>query len=478
MAWLRPAGLVIVAGTVLAGALGAVGTARVTSAAASAYLASSAPVVAPPTHADHIAPILYANCVPCHRPGQSAPFSLLSYDDARRRGQTIADVTARRYMPPWHAARAAGFVELRDERRLGDADIALIKAWVAADMPPGDLARAPKPPSYPVGWQLGIPDLILSLPAPIAVPAEGRDLYRNVTLRVDLPIDRAITAIDYQPTARSVVHHALFFVEPADVVVTDADIVPGLGRVLLQGRGRSAGARLGVADDAWGGLGGWVPGVTPRFFPDGIAQPMPKHSNIVMQLHLHPSGREEREDGKLALYFAQTPPQKSLTGVQVPPAFGFAIGLDIPPGETRYLLRDTFALPVDVEAYGARGHAHHLAREMKMVATLPDGTTRGLLWIQNWDFSWQDSYYFKAPLRLPKGTRLDVEIVYDNSTDNPRNPSTPPVRVRWGRESEDEMGSLTLLVTAPSAEDGRTLREAQAQHFREQLARRLRRQRG
>jgi hypothetical protein len=422
-----------------------------------------------------VAPIIHANCSSCHRPGQSAPFPLLSYDDVSRRAQTIVEVTERRYMPPWHAARAAGFQELRDERRLPDSAIATLKAWAAAGTPLGDPKKAPSLPTFPASWPLGVPDLIVSLPNPIDVPAEGRDLYRNVTIDLDLPIDRAITAIDYQPTARRVVHHALFFIEPADVTVSDADVVPGLGRALLGGRGRTAGARLGAADDAWGGLGGWVPGLTPKFFPDGIAQPLPRHSNIIVQFHLSPSGRAEQENGRLALYFAKTPPRRSLTGVQVPPAFGFAAGLDISAGDERFVLRDTFTLPVDVEAYGARGHAHYLGRQMKMIATLPDGSTRGLLWIDRWDFAWQDSYYFKTPLRLPKGTRLDVELVYDNSADNPRNPHSPPVRVRWGRESEDEMGSLTLLVAAPTPEDTRTLRAAQAQHFREQLARRLRR---
>ncbi len=438
--------------------------------------ADSPRVTAPPTFAADIAPIIYANCATCHRPGQSAPFSLLSYDDVKQRGQTIVDVTARRYMPPWHAARAEGYPALRDERRLTDQDLATLKAWVDAGMPPGDLTKAPLPPSFPVGWPLGVPDLILALPSPIPIAADGHDLYRNVTLKLDLPVDRSIAAIDYQPTARSVVHHALFFIEPADAVVTDADVIPGLGRALLGPlRGRSAGAQIGAADDAWGGLGGWVPGVTPRFFPDGIAQPLPRHSNIVMQLHLHPSGKPEQENGRLALYFSKTPPSKSLTGVQVPPAFGFAVGLDIPAGEKRFVLRDTFVLPVDLEAYGARGHAHYLGREMKLTATRPDGSTRGLLWIKDWDFSWQDSYFFQTPLRLPKGTRLDVEIVYDNSTENPRNPNSPPVRVRWGRESEDEMGSMTLLVATPPADENRALRAAQAQHFREQLARRLRR---
>ena len=162
----------------------------------------------------------------------------------------------------------------------------------------------------------------------------GPDQFRNVVIPVDLPDDRYITAIDFEPSARAVVHHALFFVGPTTAIVGENDPLPGLGGLRgLAGSQRSGpGGRLAAADEAWGGLGGWVPGVTPRFFPEGVAQAFPKHSNLVIQLHLHPSGQAELEDGKIALYFAKTPPAKTLTGIQVPPLFGFAKGIDIPAG--------------------------------------------------------------------------------------------------------------------------------------------------
>ena len=436
---------------------------------------STGNATAPPTWAAHVAPIIYKNCAPCHRPGQIAPFSLLSYEDVKTRAEVIVAVTSRGDMPPWPPLQPKGYPELRDDRRLKPDEIATLKEWAAAGMPVGDPAKAPPPPTYPVGWKLGVPDMILSMPTPIAVPADGHDIYRNVVFNLDLPIDRSVVAIDYEPSARAVVHHALFFVEPSDVPVNEGDLLPGLGRAVLLGRGQEPGSRLTAADDAWGGLGGWVPGMTPRFFPEGVAQRLPSHSNIVLQLHLHPSGKEATEDGKVALYFAKTPATKSLTGVQVPPAFGYAMGLDIPAGERRFVMKDSFTLPVDVEAHGARGHAHYLGRAMNMTATLPNGSARGILLIGDWDFAWQDSYYFKTPIRLPKGTRIDVEIIYDNTQDNPRNPNSPPIRVRWGRGSHDEMGSMTLLVVAPSTDAARELRAAQAQHFREQLARRLKR---
>jgi mono/diheme cytochrome c family protein len=419
-----------------------------------------------PTFAGDVAPIIHAHCTGCHRPGQAAPFALLSYEDVRRRGTLITQATSRRYMPPWHAASADGFPVFADERRLSDAQIATLAAWVKGGMPAGDLGTAPKPPAFPDGWTLGKPDLIVTLPKPIVVPAEGPDQYRNVLVQVNLPEDRWITALDFNPQGRSVLHHALYFITPAGADVRDGDTVPGVG-----GRRRGGALATAQALRTGGDLGGWVPGTTPRFFPPGIAQPFPKGSNLVVQLHLHPSGKPETVTGDLALYFASQPPERSLLGVQVPPLFGFAAGIDIPAGIPWYVVRDEFVLPVAVEAFGARGHAHYLAREMKMTATLPDGSSRGLLWIPDWDFGWQDSYYFKEPQRLPRGTRVHVELVYDNSAANERNPHSPPRPVRWGRESFDEMGSMTLLVAPATAAEREALRDAESQHFVQQLLR-------
>ena len=441
---------------------------------------SSQSKAAVPTFARDVAPIVQKNCMTCHRDGQAAPFPLVTYDDVKKRGQMIADVTEDRYMPPWHAARAEGFPEFQDERSLTAAQIKTLRAWVDAGMPSGDLKTMPAPPKFPVGWSLGTPDLIVKLPRPVPLAAEGRDHYRNVVIPVDLPEDKWITAIDYQPSARSIVHHALYFTAPASAEVRDDETIPGLGLGAL-GRGGFGGGRggrgvagIGAAGEAWGGLGGWVPGATPRFFPDGIAQPLPKHTNLVLQLHLHPSGKAESENGSIAIYFAKATPRATISGVQVPPAFGVGMGIDIPAGEANYEIKDSFVLPVDVDAFGVRGHAHYLAHEMKMTATLPDGSTRGLLWIKDWDFSWQDSYYYKQPIALPKGATIDVRITYDNSAGNPRNPSTPARRVRWGRESLDEMGSMTLLTTTRVASDQPILRAATTAHLRAQILRRFR----
>jgi hypothetical protein len=451
----------------------AIGLSAVLLAIGPRVFVAQGPIAAiPPTFSADVAPIVYGHCIACHRPGQAGPFPLTSYEEVKRRGDLIVRATGRRFMPPWHATSADGFPELRDDRRLSDREIATLRDWVAAGMPAGDLSRAPAPPTFAEGWALGRPDVELRFARAIDVPADGPDLYRNVVLPIDLPDEKWITAIDFEPSARKVVHHALFFVTAAadSASVGSDDVVPGFGGF---GRGLRGGLGPNGAERGGGGIGGWVPGMTPRFFPEGIAQRLPPHSNLVVQLHLHPSGKPESEHGRLALYFASERPAKSLVSFQVPPVFGFGVGIDIPPGEAHYQIEDALVLPTDVEAFGARAHAHYLAKNMKMTATLPDGSTKGLLWIDDWDFGWQDSYFYKTPFVLPKGTRIEVRIAYDNSSGNLRNPSDPPKRVTWGRGSFDEMGSMSLLVAPRSAADESLLRQAQAAHFRRQLAERF-----
>jgi hypothetical protein len=153
-----------------------------------------------------------------------------------------------------------------------------------------------------------------------------------------------------------------------------------------------------------------------------------------------------------------------MTGIQLPPHYSLFSGLDIPPGEKDFVIRDSFTLPVDVDALGAGAHAHYIAKQMKMTATLPNGDVKTLLLIKDWDFAWQDRYYFKDLVALPKGTRLDTEIHWDNSEKNPRNPSKPPTRVTWGEESKDEMGTITLIVAARDAAGRETLQKEVGQH--------------
>lgn len=389
-----------------------------------------------------IAAIIHKNCSSCHRPGEAAPFSLLSYQDAVKHGKLMAAATAARIMPPWKAEPAS--YAYRDERRLSDADIALLGEWVNQGMPEG-AGTAPDPPKFTAGWRLGEPDLVIEMPDAYHLKADGPDIYRNIALPLGLTEDKWITAIEMRPSARSAVHHVLYFADPN-------------GRVHLKER---EGVEPGFSGMRAGGatmpLGGWAVGAQPQFYPEGLALRVPRGSDLVMQYHFHPTGKPETEKSVIGLHFAKEAPARNMLAIQLPPVYSLFSGLDIPAGEKDFVIRDSYTLPVDIDAAGISAHAHYLARRMKLTATLPDGEVMTLLAINDWNFNWQDQYFFEKMAPLPRGTRLDAEIHWDNSADNPHNPSNPPVRVTWGEQSKDEMGALTLIAVPRQQADYRAL---------------------
>jgi mono/diheme cytochrome c family protein len=402
----------------------------------------------PVTFAGQIAPIIFSQCAGCHHPGEAAPFSLTSYEDVKKRGALIAAVTKSHYMPPWHAA--PGFGEFAGERRLTDDQIALIGEWVKEGMPQGDAAKTPALPHFAEGWHLGKPDLIVTMPQGFSLPASGPDIYRNFVVPLNLTDDKWVRAVEFHPGTRSVVHHCLFSYD-ASGTLRKRDGEDGKPGFSGMDGGRSPRS---------GGLGGWAVGATPVPLADGLAFPLPKGSDLVLQEHFHLTGKAEVEQSTVGIYFADKAPERRLMGIQVPSIFGIGDHLDIPAGAKAYTIRGSFTVPVDVKAWSVGAHAHYLGKDMKMVATKPDGATVPLLWIPDWDFAWQDRYPYKEPFVLPKGTRIDVTLVYDNTAGNPHQPSNPPKEVWWGEGSFDEMGSMTLQVTAVRKEDELALQGA------------------
>jgi mono/diheme cytochrome c family protein len=401
------------------------------------------------TFIEHVAPILYQNCVTCHRPGEVAPFPLISYEDAVKRGAVMAEVTKSRYMPPWHAE--PGFGDFADERRLTDAQIETIVRWVTQGMPRGDRARMPTMPSFTDGWQLGRPDLVLEMPEPFEVPASGPDIYRNFAIPTGLTEDKYIRAVEFRPGTRQVVHHALFSFARGSALaeLSGADGKPGFSGAMP--------VRFVPAFAPAGDLGVWAVGATARFMPENLSVTMNKGSDFVLQLHLHPTGKPERERSTIGLYFAGAPPPRKIREISAPGLFGALANIDIPPGEKAYVVTGTARTFANMRIYSALAHAHYLGKEFKAIATLPDGTTKPLLWIRDWDFNWQDRYVYKQPIDLPRGSKIDVTITYDNSADNPRNPCNPPRRVQFGLQSFDEMGAVVFQAMTVSDADEQAL---------------------
>lgn len=410
--------------------------------------ASAADAIADPapTFNGRIGSIMHERCGSCHRPGQAAPFSLLTYEDVAKRAELIRAVTQTRYMPPWHAE--PGYGAFKGERRMPESEIALIAEWAKAGAPEGS-GPAPQPAKSNSEWALGEPDLVVRMVEPFTIPADGPDIYRNFPAPVPTAEDKWIRAIEFRPQARTVVHHSLFKADPTGKAteIDAQDDVPGykgMGNALLRGR---------IS------LGGWAVGGNARQFPEDSPIKLPAGSDFIFESHFHPSGKQETEVSTAAFYFTDKPATRSRLGLQLPPSFGTGAGIDIPAGDANFTISESFTTPAPIEIYGATPHAHYIGKEFKAWADLPDGGEVPLIWVKDWDFAWQDMYVYEEPVILPAGATIHVRIRYDNSADNPRNPSSPPKRVTWGRESEDEMGSISFTALPVNEDDAGAIKQ-------------------
>jgi Flp pilus assembly protein TadD len=399
-----------------------------------------------------IAPIIYKNCTTCHHPGGAGPFSLLTYADGKRWGAQVVKATGSRYMPPWLPEPGHG--DFADDRRLPDVDLAILRKWFEAGMPEGDLAEAPKAPTYDATWQLGKPDLILKQAQPFALPAGGTDVFRNFILPYPLKGGHFIRAMEIRPGAPQVVHHANVLIDrtgsfcrqhPSDWQAG----IPGM-EILLD---------AGNTFDPDSHFLFWKPDTPALIEPEGMPWRLDPGNDLVLNIHLKPSGKPEVVDTEIGLYFTDKPPAKQPMLLQL----DRDDALDIPPGDSKFLVEDSLTLPVDVEALGVYPHAHYIGKDMQAWATLPNGSKKWLVWIRDWDIDRQAVYRYREPVQLPKGTVLHMRYLYDNSAANPRNPHNPPIRVRAGNRSEDEMAHLWLQVlpvhSDPNGPDPRLLLE-------------------
>lgn len=398
------------------------------------------PSVAPaaPTYARDVAPVLYRQCAACHRPEGVAPFGLLTYADASKRAGLIAQVTAKRYMPPWLPAEP----HFEHERKLTAAEIEMLAQWASAGAPAGDLSQAPRAPTFAGGWQLGKPDLEAEMGAAFAIPADGPDLYQCFAIPTAAARSHYVRAIDIRPGNPKVVHHAILFED-----------VSGTARARDKGAGYPCFGTPGFLPAR--GLGGWTPGAVPFQTPADIPELLGGGADLVLQVHYHPDGKPETDRTRVALYFTSRKPARH--------AFDIPLGsnrIDIPPGDAAYKVTDSFIVPVDVDAIGINPHAHYVCRQMLAYAVLPDGSRRTLLRIPEWNFDWQQQYTYAAPIRLPAETRIVMEFTYDNSDANPRNPNHPPKRVVWGPSTTDEMAGLHIAVVPVDPADAEELGNA------------------
>ncbi len=402
------------------------------------------------TFTKDIAPIFYAQCSPCHRPDEVAPFSLLTYADARKRARQIAVMTERRLMPPWKPE--PGYGEFKHERRLTEQQIATIKQWAADGAPEGSAADLPPAPKYTDGWEFGKPDLILKMPKAYTIPAEGKDVNRSFVVSVHLPATKYIRAAEFRPGNRRAVHHAtLMFDDTGAARKLEAQQGgPGAGYISFGGPGFLP----------KGALPGYAPGLRPETFPPDASGVLPKDVDVVFGMHYHPTGKVETDQSCIGLYFTDKPPTRisSLVTLGV-------LNIDIAPGEKSHLEQGSYTLPVDVEVEAVYEHMHLIGKTCKLWAELPDHTTRPIIKINDWDFNWQSTCHVKEGYRLPKGTILHGEWTHDNSAENIHNPNSPPKRVTNGENSTDEMAGVLISVYVDSDFDNGVLWLANLGHL-------------
>lgn len=373
------------------------------------------------TFAKDVAPIIYNNCTSCHRAGEVAPFSLSSYQDVKKRAAQIAAVVQSHYMPPWHADSHGEFL---NERKLTEEQVAVLQQWVQEGAKPG--GTPPAPPKFSSGWSLGEPDEILEPSKSYTVKAEGTDVYRCFVIPNANSEDKYIAAMEVRPGNPKVVHHVIAYLN-ADGKARAREEANTDGQP-----GYTAFGGIGAAPS--GALGGWAPGNFPHRLPDGVGTSYPKGSDIVLQVHYHPSGKPETDQTKIALYYCKKPVDKQLR------IYPVIAGLKIPAGDANYKVTSfQFPVPWDATVLEVMPHMHLLGKEMAITVTPPTGAPKTLISVPHYDFNWQTTYAFKEPVKIAKGSKIGLMARYDNSASNPSNPSNPPKAVGWGEQTTDEM---------------------------------------
>jgi hypothetical protein len=447
-------------------------SAAVLSAALLVHLSAQAPAVpaASPTFNKEVAPILYKNCVNCHRPGEIAPMSLLTYQEARPWAKSIANRVSRGLMPPWHAEPAHG--EFLNDRRLSDADKDTIVRWVSAGAPEGDSNDAPAPPTFTTEWQLGQPDAVFSMQEDYPVPAEGTIAYRYFEVPTNLTEDKWIQAIEVRAGNPSVVHHVIVYArapqapappqseQPAAPAKRAAPIfkfaegttgVPAGqtgGPALPADKQKPAGPDDRPAPRRMGpAIGGFAPGQFVRVYQDGSAMKLPAGATLIFQMHYTANGVPTRDRTRVGVRFASERPQHEVR-------FASLINgsLHIPAGASDFRVDSEMTIAQDVTMWSMLPHTHVRGKRWTYEATYPDGRAETILSVPAYDFNWQTDYVFKQPLKLPKGTKIHATAWYDNSKNNPSNPD-PTKDVWWGDQTWEEMmfTGLTFSVDpAPS----------------------------
>jgi Flp pilus assembly protein TadD len=405
------------------------------------------------TFSKDVAPIIFNNCAVCHHAGGSGPFSLLSYQDVRSHAKQIAVVTASRYMPPW--LPEPGYGKFIGERRLADEQIRTIQQWVEQGAPEGVASDLPPIPKFSDDWELGKPDLVVKLPQPyVLLAGANTDSWPRFVLPVHVSETRYVRGVEIRPGNPKIVHHCYIAIDRTQTLHIANGEIYEVGTGGMDGQFSSGNAELDSRFLTW------RPGSPPYLEPEGMTWRLDKDTDLILIMHLLTSGKSEAIQPSVGFYFSDKPPTKTPMIVRLEQDGN----IDIPAGAKNFEISDDLELPANVKVLSILPHAHYLCKEMRVYATLPDGTRKWLIWVKRWDFDWQGVFRYAEPVDLPKGTVLSMRYTYDNSSDNERNPNTPPQRVIGGQKSTDEMADAWMEVLPERREDLFALEIAMMRH--------------
>lgn len=373
------------------------------------------------SYAKEIVPILRERCMGCHRPRDIAPWSMDSYEVVKGWSRMMREVIATKRMPPWHADPQIGRFE--HERRLTSAEEQKLVHWIDAGAPRGNEGDPLKesPPAAAEEWPLGKPDMVIDVPRQ-AIPALGNVDYRYVKVPVQVDGDKWVRAVQLKPSNRAAMHHGFVFVEyPAGFKGQQPNWAKGVGSFFAY----------------------YVPGTRPEPLPENSGQFLPKGAVIEFQLHYIAIGTDTVDEPQLALYFHKTPPK-----LEHVVASAYNGKISIPPHAAHHPEKAEATLKDEAMLYSLLPHMHYRGSQFRFTAHYPDGRDEALLSVPNYVFNWQTQYHLKEPRKLPAGTRIKVEAVFDNSKDNPFNPN-PAAPVGWGTRTVDEMMIGYYMYTRP-----------------------------
>ena len=427
--------------------------AQLKSIAAGAALWVWVPMAAgAPTFSKEVAPILYQNCVSCHRPGEIAPMSLLTYQQARPWAKSIREKVVTGQMPPWHAAQPHG--TFANDRRLTDAEKNTLIAWVDAGAPEGDRNDLPPAPHFAEGWQIGKPDLVLSMPEPYQVPANGTISYQMITIPTNFSEDQWVQAIEVRPGNRSVVHHILAFVREAGKPPEPPAYLTVVPKMAQRPASREGNApRRGQGGNPGTLIATTAPGTNALIFEPGSALRIPAGADILFQMHYTANGKAATDQSSIGFIFAKGVPQREIrTGSFYNPL------MKVPAGAADQAVDCAIEFNEDTHITALFPHTHLRGKSWEYRLIYPDGQSQVVLSVPKYDFNWQTYYVFTTPLIAPKGSRLEATAHYDNSVNNQWNPD-PKVDVRWGEQTWQEMqySGITYYVDRPGVSESAAL---------------------